>query len=574
MSTEERIRECVASILGVHSDELSLSTGIGDIPTWDSLAQVAIMTTLEEEFGLEWSADDLMDVTTLGDIIALSVKDAAQQPAEEEPTSPPSSSSHRFEALVNRILFVAEQHPSRSALIFEPSAITYRQLAKGIRAVAAKLHQEGIRKGDRLIIFAERTRAFFYAYFGTHLVGATAVVLDPAVNDGHLAHVASVTQPRLRLGSRPGCNLSYSELESAPASAAGAEAELSEGDTADIMFTTGTTGKPKGVRLTHGNHLASARQINAFIGNNERDVEVLALPICHSFGLGRARCVLSIGGTLVLVPGFTNANRVLEALQEYKANGFSFVPAAWNYLRQMTADRLAAAAPHLKYVEIGSAAMPMEEKLHLMQLLPHTRICMHYGLTEASRSSFIEFHAQKDKLSTAGKPAAGVDIQIFSPTGEPLPAYQEGEVCVRGGHVTPGYLGEAADAMRFNGYFRTGDWGMMDEEGYLHLLSRTKDIINTGGKKVSPDEIENALQQLSCIAECACIPAKDPQGILGEVVMAVCVPSPGADRLTDAAIREQLSSTLEHYKLPSIITWQDTPLPRTESGKLQRNKLL
>ena len=575
-SISERVKNLVAGILDIPADSLTPSTGVGDIPQWDSLAQVAIVTTMEDDFGLDLDADSLMEVSTLADLIAL----AEGQNGETSPEAPTDSKSATrptapsdFRSIENAICRVAESSPAKTALIFETESITYHQLKQGMYTAAAWLAEHGISGGDAVALAAERRKEFFYTYFGAHLLGATVLNLDTEIKPERLAYITDFTHPKLQIGvSLQSATHSYEEIPVLPPVAPAAPAPQPPAKAiADIMFTTGTTGDPKGVPLTHANLAAAADQINRFIGTTADDIEVIALPICHSFGMGRVRCVLSVGGTAVLVSGFSNIKRLHAALEDYRATGFAFVPAAWAYLQKMSGDATAEHASHLRYIEIGSAPMAEETRRHLMQLFPHTRICMHYGLTEASRSSFIEFHSEAAHLCSAGRPSPGVEIAIFTPQGERMSADAEGEICVKGSHVTSGYLGQAAQESRFGDFFRTGDWGMLDGDGYLHVLSRTKDIINTGGKKVSPDEIEGILCAMPGITEAACVPAPDPQGILGEVVKAVLV-SDGSPRPNDETVRAHVAARAEHYKVPVLIEWRDS-LVKTDSGKLRRSMI-
>ena len=161
----------------------------------------------------------------------------------------------------------------------------------------------------------------------------------------------------------------------------------------------------------------------------------------------------------------------------------------------MTQDRLADARDHLRYVEIGSAPMPIETKLKLMELLPRTRICHHYGLTEASRAAFIEYHRERHKLATIGRPAPNVEIAVHDDQDRPLPTGRQGELVVRGGMVMKEYWKqpELTRQVLRGGWLRTGDHGFQDADGYLYLLGRDSDCVNVAGLKVNPEEIEQHL---------------------------------------------------------------------------------
>ena len=198
---------------------------------------------------------------------------------------------------------------------------------------------------------------------------------------------------------------------------------------------------------------------------------------------------------------------------------------------------------------------------------------MHYGLTEASRSAFMEFHSEHDWLNTAGKASPNVEVAIFDNNGVIQPVGVEGEVCVKGDHVTCSYWNEAPErfAQDFYGdFFRTGDCGFIDEKGYIHLKSRIKEMINVGGKKVSPMEVEDVLKTIPGIDDCACVAMPDPEEVMGELVKAFIVCKD--DSLTDAAIIDYLRPKLEVYKLPAAIERIDA-IPKTASGKVQRLKL-
>lgn len=427
--------------------------------------------------------------------------------------------------------------------------------------------------GAYVLLCAEKVADYVCCYFGAHVAGMVNVVVDPAATRAHVADLCARLQPQLAVGWGGGsadtpCQVcDWPRWQDLPEGAA----DMPEPSAvADLMFTTGTTGEPKGVPLTLGNLAAAAGNINAFVRNTADDVELVALPLCHSFGMGRVRCQLLAGGTVVTAPNFGNERLLLELMREYRVTGFSFVPAAWMYLKGQCCEEFLAAAQGLRYIEIGSAAMPVEEKRHLADNLPHVRICMHYGLTEASRSAFMEFHDDAARLESAGKASPNTEIRVYD--GHDLLPCGEGEVCVHGAHVFRGYLGQAEPEF-VEGFFRTGDMGRLEADGYLYLTGRIKELINSGGKKISPQEVEELLNTHPDIHECACVGLPDEHGVLGEVVAAFVVPAPGVARIKLMAVRRFLQGKLEDYKLPMKVVMVEC-LPKTASGKLRRRKLL
>lgn len=463
--------------------------------------------------------------------------------------------------------------PDKTALIQGETEVSYAQLWQHIMTAAQRYLERGLQPGDRVVLSASKDIRFVYAYFGAHLAGLITVPIDQETNLTRLNRIADCAQPRMMVGKlvhhggyavAPFDEVCGDDVVDGELSWPKAEA------IADLMFTTGTTGLPKGVALSYLNEAAAAENINRFIGNTAEDVELMALPISHSFGLGRLRCVLSKGGTLVMLGSFASMKKFYGELERCRVTGFGMVPASWAYIRKMSGDKLGQYARQLRYIEIGSAYMPVEEKRRLMNLLPGTRICMHYGLTEASRSCFISFHDDEQHLNAVGKPSPNTEIKVFDEEGKEVTDGTNGEICVKGKHVCSDYWGmpkEEFDKDFFGDYFRTGDFGHKTPDGYIYLVSRIKEIINVGGKKVSPIEVEEALNEYPGIKESACIGVHDD--VLGEVVKAYYVSDADIDV---AKVHKFLFGKIEAYKIPAQYE-RINEIPKTQNGKIQRLKL-
>ncbi len=477
----------------------------------------------------------------------------------------------------NKILYNSALQPNHIALITDIQQVTYAKLWERCMLAATTIKRNyGLKNGDRIILAASANIDFIYAYFGIHIAGGICVPIDPDTNQTRYELILESTKPVCTMGILHKVKdhpiVPFSDIL-ADCDQIEAYHEPNPEQIADILFTTGTTGAPKGVALNYRNLTAAALNINTFIKNTADDVELLSLPVSHSFGLGRVRCVLSMGGTLVLLGSFANMKRFFSQIEQYHCTGFGMVPASWGYIKKMSGRKIGQFADQLRYIEIGSSFMSIDDKELLCELLPNTRICMHYGLTEASRSAFMEFHSEHDRLDTAGKASPNVDIAIFDHEGKMQPVGTEGEVCVKGDHVTCSYWNETKERFAkdfFDGYFRTGDCGYLDNDGYIHLKSRIKEMINVGGKKVSPMEVEDVLKTIPGIEDCACVAMPDPEGVLGEVVKAFIVCHD--EKLTNSTIIETLRPKLEVYKLPVDIQ-RINEIPKTASGKVQRLKL-
>lgn len=477
--------------------------------------------------------------------------------------------------LIGHLARHVQARPASLAVAFGTSGFTYGELWECVLRAATALREEGVGPGDRVVLAAPREPEFLYAYFACHLLRAIAVPHDPDIAPSRLQRVVELLGARIVLTSRgtgetPTCkSLALAALTHAAVRPhVDAFVEPSPDDTADVLLTSGTTGTPKGVMLTHRNILAAARNINQFIGNTTEDREALALPVSHSFGLARVRCQVLTGGALILTPGFQFPKQMFDAIRTWRATGFSFVPAAWAMLTRLTGARLAEVAPELRYIEIGSAAMPRAEKERLMRLFPHTRICMHYGLTEASRSAFIEFHESADRLDSIGRPTPNVEIRIVDEEERELGPHQIGRIGIRGEHVMGGYWAADAGARIQGTLLYSGDLGYRDEDGYLYLSGRADDVINIGGRKVHPTEIEEALLRHQQIGDAVCVGLPDP--LTGEAVGAFLVAKRGPGELPSAeALADFLGATLEQYKIPIAFQWVAS-IPRNASGKVER----
>lgn len=480
-----------------------------------------------------------------------------------------------LESIEQKIWHWASLLPDKPAVKSGKKSATYLQLCQ--RILGARdyfVNQSMLKAGDTIVLAAGKQIEFVYAYFGAHLAGLKVVPVDPATNPDRMAFIIKQTGASLLVGFDDIDNnirtIDLKEFEEL-ASDFSVPSFPDGNQIADILFTTGTTGKPKGVTLTYDNEAAAARNINEFIGNTGNDIELLALPVSHSFGLGRVRCCLHQGATLILLGSFANVKKLYRTIEEENVTGFTMVPASWRYLKKLTGNKLGDFRNQLRYIEMGSAFFSKEEKDELAGILPDTRVCMHYGLTEASRSTFMEFHQDASHMDSVGKASPHTEIKILDENGVECEAGNEGEICIKGEHVTHGYLDLPVGDSFFGDYFRTGDWGYKTEDGYVYLISRKKELINVGGKKVSPIEVEEQLLKIPGVEDCACIGVPDDNEVLGEVVKAFIVKEKGSE-ITFADIDEQLTGKLESYKIPVCYEWTDA-IPMTQNGKIQRGLL-
>ena len=463
-------------------------------------------------------------------------------------------------SILHRIISLAQTAPEQIALVQGKTVLTRRQFLDRIAATAAQLESRGLGAGDRVMVRAGNSAGFIITYFAVHAAGGICLPLAPDAPADFLDHVRKTTRPVMEIED-PDAWISDQPTA--------AELAPPAPDTpADIMFTSGTTGRPKGVVLTHGQLAAAAEHIIAHTGNTDADRELLLMPLAHSFGLGRMRSALYAGTRLVLGVPLVRLKSLFKTLEAQKITGLGLVPAAWEYLSRLSGDRLAQYRDQLNYMEFGSAPLSAETKSQLCDLFPSTRLVMHYGLTEVSRAVFTRFH--DDPLDTAGSARTGAEIRILDAQGNVLPPGEEGEIALKADWMLQGYYKDEdldGRAMR-DGFLRTGDLGYIRDD-HLVFKGRRDEMINVAGKKVDPAQVEAAVNQHPAIAESACVGCPDPHA--GQVVQIFAVAADG-ELPSAEELRHWLGHTLPGHMKPRVVTPIDQ-LPKTSAGKLQRLKL-
>jgi len=279
-----------------------------------------------------------------------------------------------------------------------------------------------------------------------------------------------------------------------------------------------------------------------------------------------------VGSALVPLAGLGHPRDVVDAISRHRATGLAMVPAGVALLRRVTGDLLRSAASQLRYLELCAAPIAPELRAWLLEALPNTRVLHSYGLTEASRACFVDLRSELSRRGSVGTPSPNVDVEIRDADGRPLPANTEGEVYVRGAMVMREYWKqpELTAAVLHEGWMKTGDLGVADAQGGIHLRGRASEMINVGGMKVAPAEVERLLVALPGITEAACAGVPDPNGISGQRVKAFVVASPEVS--TKGVIEALRRQGIEPYKIPIAIE-HIAAIPRTASGKVLRRAL-
>ncbi|MBI90289.1 MAG: hypothetical protein CMG60_09420 [Candidatus Marinimicrobia bacterium] len=482
--------------------------------------------------------------------------------------------------------------PDKVAVIDKDKHYKYSELWADIRVFAGWIDRN-LEAGSRIGIMLNNSYETIISLYAITMTGRVCVPLDTDITPRNLQYIVNDCGIKLIIASRINGNRLKTDESQIQFLAPTLDDDYTSirkilhnstslfkpGDKpedtltlAAILYTTGTTGPQKGVMLSIGNLLAATENINQFMNIDSWAVESLPMRLSHSFGFARLRSVLAVGGTVILEDGFLQPAKILENMSRYSANAISSVPAGFSILLDYFEKQFGNLGKNIRYIEIGSAPMQIKYKEKLMSLCPEARICSHYGLTEASRSTFIEFHSDKNQLNTVGKASPNVKIKIINEDGTSCAPKDTGEIAVFGHMVSHGYWNkpELTKETFQNGWVKTGDLGYIDNDGYVFLLGRIGDIINIGGLKVAPTEVEHIISALNGVGEVAAVGIASEDDITSESITAFIVKSD--ENLTIDKLQKYCIENLEPYKIPSRFVFLKE-IPKTGSGKIQRQLL-
>jgi long-chain acyl-CoA synthetase len=476
--------------------------------------------------------------------------------------------------------------PSRTAVIDGDRVITYSALNDEANRIGSALMALGVRPGDHVALCAPNSYAWLAFYFGVLKAGAVAVTFSHLLTKGELCRTISDCAPRVlyttgeRLGDvaevRKKVDLQVVVCEDGDISYTRLLERGTPGfrtidrrrdDTAAILYTGGTTGIPKGAMLSHQNIQAPVFNVTHYERSTPEDRALCFLPLSHVFGqihiLGGT--VLS-GGSIVLLPGF-DLEQVLETIQRHEVTKFFAVPTI--YIRLLRLPDIGERMRSVRYCFSAAASMAAGV-VREWKAQTGLDIYESYGMTE-SATMVTYNHFYRHVIGSVGTPVNLVEVQIRDLEGNPLEQGQRGEICICGPNITKGYLNNPEEtASAFWGeWFRSGDIGVMDEDGYLYIVDRLKDMIITGGENVYPREVEEILYTRPEVLECAVVGLPDEE--YGERVTAFIVPSEG-QQLGSTSLRDFLKARLAGFKVPKEFILVDE-LPKSGTGKLLKREI-
>jgi long-chain acyl-CoA synthetase len=489
--------------------------------------------------------------------------------------------------LAQNLADASRRYGDRTAIKLDATEIRYRALDAAASSVARLLGDLGVRPGDRVGVMLPNVPQFAIAYYGILRAGGVVVPMNVLLKERETEHYLGDSQAKAVFAwhefaqpARAGAAETGATCvvvgpgEFAPPLAKAGEMldePREQQDTAVILYTSGTTGSPKGAELTHGGLNRNASAVVDLLALGE-DGEVIlgALPLFHSFG--QTSCLnasISAGACLTLLPRF-DPGKALKIIERDRVTVFQGVPTMYSALLHH-ADCERYDVSSLKFCVSGGAALPVEVLRQFEETFGCT-VLEGYGLSETSPVASFNHRGRPRKAGSVGTPIAGVEMKVVDDHGRDLSLGEVGEIVIRGHNVMKGYWNNpqaTADAIDGDGWFRTGDMARMDEDGYFFIVDRKKDVIIRGGYNVYPREIEDVLYEHPAVREAAVIGV--PHDELGEEVAAVVALKPGSS-VAPEQLRTYVKERVAAYKYPRHV-WYVDELPKGSTGKILKRAI-
>ena len=511
----------------------------------------------------------------------------------------------------------ARRFPQKTALICGSERWTYHSLNYHTHKLAQGLLSMGMQRQDRVLIFLDNSSETVISLYSVLKASGVFVIVDGGVKSSRLKHVAANSGARLIITHTNKAGVVMDSLESLgddfkivwvgpeeniPASLSdisvswnsilgdcNTESQCNTDmpitgdlprtidiDIATLIYTSATTGAPKGIISTHHNMISAARSIVQYVDNDPDDIILNVLPLSFDYGLYQVIMAFMFGGTIVLERSFLFLHQILQRIEQEKVTGFPIVPTIVAMLLKATnLERYDFST--LRYMTNTGAALPEKHIRTLRELFPWVRIFSMFGLTECKRVSYLSPEYIDIKPSSVGQAMPNCEVYVVDSDGKEAPRGQTGELVIRGANVMQGYwndpdtTGRTYHTGRYpaDRILHSGDYFRQDEEGFLYFVGRKDSMIKSGGERISPKEIENLICEREGVSEVAVIGL--PDDILGQAIKAFIVTDQGVE-ITEQDVLRHCKDKMEMRMVPRYIQMVES-LPRTNNGKIDRKQL-
>lgn len=485
-----------------------------------------------------------------------------------------------MDSIVQALALNAQKYPDKVAVIAEDEQITYSELWREVQGFAQYLRSLGFEKGSRITVKSAPAIWFAVSCFGIHLSGNTQVPMEKTIGLNGVTNIATELSASLVI-SDIGAGEGFKCISSDVVRKIGREYYRDDLSfdfptpdmLCDIMFTTGTTGKSKGVMESHRAVVAVSENVQYGAEIPEDNIYLIPAPINHASAIRKLYVSILTGTTAVLLDGFTDIKKFFSYIDKYKVTSILMPPAAVRMILLLSGKKLSEYSDQLHHIHTGAAAFPEADKEKLCELLPNTRLYFAYGSSEAGCACMFDYAKHKGLISCVGKPNKNAHVFIVDDAHHEIQSSKanQGLIAISGDMLMSGYYNEpelTAGVLQ-DGVVYTNDIGYIDENGFVYMLGRQGDVINIGGLKIAPTEVEDVVIRFPGVAECACYAVPDRMG--GVIPRLKVVPIKDAT-IDFTELRAHMAKYLEAFKIPKQMQLADS-LPKTSNGKLDRKNL-
>ncbi len=481
-----------------------------------------------------------------------------------------------MDTILHYIQKYAQTQPDTMAVCELRKSVTYKEYWSSIRKTAGVLMGMGIRKGDHVMLRCTQNIDYLIVFSALQYMQALVIPVEKSTSVERVLEIGERVDSECLISDKEADGISSIKIKDIIARAKDAdEADLElpgENDRSMLLFTTGTTGSSKGVVMLHRGEVGIAGNVIEGTSMKKGNVEIIPMPLNHSFGIRRYQSDMVNGGTVCLMDGMVFIGTLWKLVEKYGATSMAISPASLGMIFHLSDERIADYADQLDYIQIGSAPLAEADKEKLLRLLPDTRLYNFYGSSEAGCACILEFSGNGNKTGCIGRPTvnsivrftddAGNVVENGSPEAPALLSWG-GSIVMEGYYNDPDLTAETL----VGGYVRTKDLAYLDEDGDCILVGRADDVINYGGSKISPAEIENLALGYEYIDDVAFTSISDP--ITGELPVILVIQKDGYD---EAEFERFLTDRLESYKLPRKYIYVDN-IPKTFKGSVLRKEV-
>ena len=464
-----------------------------------------------------------------------------------------------------------ENHGDKIAVIDNEKEITFIELYEKVEKFSDNikiLNQEEI-----ISLISENSISFIIAYLGIINSGKIVHLISPEISEINLFNQLKSSKSKniicnqlmkKKILNFNSIKTTIFDIEEILLKHNNKEIESSLNKFAYLIYTSGTTAEPKGVTVSHSMIEFTTKNIVKVLGYSNSDTDLLPLPLNHSFGLGCIHTSLYVGSTLVLLKNASNLEEILESLKKYKITTLAAIPATLTKILNFENKKLKDYFSEIRLIVTNSTAIPKKTVIQFKEILKKGNLATYYGLTEASRSTFMVFDKNNQREESVGKCSPNVEIKIVNKEENNL---KLGDIFIKGENVIKKYWNNVeADKNIFENWLKTGDTGYFDNEGYLFLKGRSDEIINVGGEKVMPIEIEQTIKNIPGVEDAVAFGVEHE--IFGQTIKLNIIKSKNSD-IDKAQILSYCIKNLERFKIPSKIDFVEK-IPKTDYGKVKR----